>query len=121
MSKEPKAKAKSEAKKTPKAAKAKSEAKRTRAPREVKLTESDERLLEIVKEAKKTGIAVDECAKQFFGARKIAEVSRPNQAIFFKVMAVNKKLKALGAAKLIEKRNPGPGAGKRIELFLEAA
>lgn len=109
-------KAKSKAK-AAKPAKAKVD-KMQRTPRAVKLTEADERLIGIVRGAKKTGITVEAVAKEFFGE---GEVARPRQAVYFRVIAANKKLEALGEAYRIQKRNPGAARGKQIELFVEAA
>jgi hypothetical protein len=105
--------------KVAKAAKKAPAVKSAETPREVKLTEHEEKLLAIVREAKSEGIQVGAAAKKLYGS-KVGDVARPNQAIFFKVISLNKKLKALGQ-KTIEKVNPGAGPGKQITLILSKA
>jgi hypothetical protein len=80
--------------------------------KEVVLTESDQKLLGIIK-ANKKGIDVDKVAKELFG-RKLGEIARPNQAIYFKVIALNKKLPK---GTTIEKTG-GSGDGRSIAFYL---
>lgn len=73
--------------------------------------------LGIVKDAKGAGITVNAAAKKLYGNR-FAKISRPNQAIYFKINDVNTKLAAQGKKLRIKKKNPGPGPGKQIVIAL---
>lgn len=73
--------------------------------------------LSIVKEAKGAGITVNAAAKKLYGKR-FDDISRPNQAILFKIDDVNTKLAAMGKKMRIKKKNPGPGPGKQIVIAL---
>ena len=96
-------------------------AKAARKPREIKLTEAEEKILGIVKEAKSEGITAVDVAKKLFGPKKFGEVARPNQAVFFKIIRLNEKLAKLGERSRISKKNPGAARGKQITLFLDKA
>jgi hypothetical protein len=73
--------------------------------------------LSIVKDAKGAGITVADAARKLYGKR-IADISRPNQAIYFKIDDVNTKLAAHGKKMRIKKKNPGAGPGKQIVIAL---
>lgn len=91
-----------------------------RSTREVKMTEREEKLVGLVKEAKSSGIVVADAAKKIYGS-KIGEVARPNQAINFMVININKKLKTLGGGSIEKRKDPEGPAGKKIAFVFSKA
>jgi hypothetical protein len=81
------------------------------------LTDEQKRFFDIIKAKKKAGISVSDAAHEFYGDRA-KTISRLHQGIFFRVIHINDKLKAIGDSRRIHKRNPGAGPGKQIQLFV---